>query len=500
MKLKISKALLCILTILTIIVTSAFSVFGADSCKVTLSASKSSIKAGEEVTISVTLAPSSKGVGGFNFSVTYDTSKFEFVSGEKGSGYENITLYNGAAGVSGYNSDNVKQSYKIATFKFKAKSNISGKVAFSVNTKELFYVDGTGDYVDITPTVSKANVSVESAQTTTTTTKKTTTTTTTKKTTTTTTTKKTTTTTTTKKKTTTTTITPKKTTTTTTTPKKTTTTTTTPKQTTTTTTPVTVTSLTTTTPPETVTTPTETTTVATTTPAETTTEETTTTTAEIKIPENFDTYMFKYVYDSVDVFAENEDSNFIFDLSEYVDDFSKSYDLTVYVQVDGDVNASVAYNMDGQWTQNYFKTSDKIAEWNVENIKLEDYDTLIHIPVYFMSTGTTYIVGAVVVKDSQTGEILYNGLEKISTPPTENPESTTTLPPQTTPDGTEDLSKFTQNSSTTVKNNSPQEKTILPYLIVIIIPVLFLVVSGLLIVIIIKNITDAKKNNQSDDE
>lgn len=500
MKKSLNKAFLCFITVLIILITSVFPAFGADSCSIVLTSSKSSVKAGEEVTITLKLSPSSKGVAGFTITLTYDKNKFDFVSSAKGSGYDDYLDCNGLI-VSGMSySKNVTASANIATFKFKAKSNVSGSGSFSATYSELFYYGSNSEpeYVDISAGITKANVTVNSATTTTTT--KATTTTTKKKTTTTTTTKKTTTTTTTTKKktTTTTTTTPKKTTTTTTTPKKTTTTTTTPKKTTTTTTPVTV-SQTTTTTPEVITTPATTTSVETiTTPPETTTEETTTTTV-ITPPENFDTYMFKFTYESTDVFAENDQSNFIFDLSDYVDDFSKTYDLNVYVQVDGDVNGAICYNMNGEWTSNYFKSSDEIAPWEVKGIKLEESDSLIHMPVYFMSTGTSYTVGAIVVKDSVTGEIVYNGLEKITDIPDD--PATSTTPSQT--EISDSVASLTTTKSAVSTDKSPQKVFFLVYLVLFAIPILFVIVSVVLIIIVIKNIKDAKniaENSNDTDE
>lgn len=488
MKLNLKKAFLSLTTIIAIIVSSIFPVFGADDNKISLSASKSSIKAGEEVTVTMKISPSGSGVCSFQIDVNYDSSKFDFVSVEKGSGYDYIQKGNGIARVTGYNyDDNNTSASNVATFKFKAKSNASGKGTFSASVSVLSKFDNSGKIVNASYSTSNASVTVNSATTTTTTTKVTTTTTK----------KKTTTTTTTKKKTTTTTTTKKKTTTTTTTPKKTTTTTTTPKQTTTTTSPVTVSSTTTTTPIDTTSVETTTTT------AQTTPEETTTTAVEIKIPEKLpDEYMFRYIYDSVDVFEETEESNFIFDLSDYVDDFTKSYDIGVFVQIDGSVNGAVCYNMNNEWVFNNFKSTDKIAEWYVEDVKLESYDTMIHIPVYFMSTGSTFTIGTIVVWDNETKEVVYNGLENVNNGSEETTTTTTgkldEILPQSSSSSVGTTAPSYSKTTQTASKSSGLSKAI-PLLIFVAIPVLFVIVAVILIIIVVKNIKDGKNNNVSDD-
>lgn len=495
MNTRFKRAIISCLTTLTVILTFISPVFASDNAVVAVVASKSEIKQGETVTVSVKLSPSTKGVTSFQMLLKYDSSKFKLESWTKGSGYDDIkgnqNFTSSSAKIIGYNEDgNTKSAQIISTYTFTALKNASGKGTFSIAVERLSYLDDKGKIVDVSFSTSSANVSINAPVTTTTTTKATTTT------------KKTTTTTTTPKKTTTTTTTtPKKTTTTTTTPKKTTTTTTTPKKTTTTTTTVTV-------PTTTTTSVATTTTPATTTPTEITTPETTTTTVNnvVEIPQTLPKkHLFKYIYDSVDPFEETEKSNFIFDLKDYVDDFSKSYDISVFIEIDGTVNGAVCYNMNGYWNSNNFKSTDKISEWNVKGIKLEPSDTFIHIPVYFMSTGSTFTIGTIVVWDSETGEIVYNGLEENADNTEDNPSEDTTT---TTTNKLDEITPETSVKPTTTTTPAyssdyqpkPQLENKSPVWIIIFVPVVFAIAVIILIIILFKKAKDFRNDSDNDDD
>lgn len=439
MKLSIKKAVAGILAGVMLVTTMAVSsVFAATSNKITISTSKTTAKPEESFDATVGFTAGDDGVSGFTIELKYDSSKLTLNSYSAGTGSA-LTLSankisNGTVRVTGFTmGDAVKSDFNILNANFTVKSGVTGTANLYISVSEISTYNAKGDIVNATcsaPSSSSPKKVTIDAPVTTTTTTTTKVTTTTKKTTTT----------------------PKPTTTTTkitTTTKK---TTTTPKATTTTKKTTTTPKATTTTAPSTTTTPTATTTtsptttttaVTTTIPSDTTTIDTTTPSQQTEpiytdnngyvAPE---TPVFEYTYEGEEHFMESDESNYFFDMNDYVTDFSKEYDLILVVEGDKKINGAIGYNVNGQWTTKNFKILEAgVDYWEVDKILFDKNDAMVHVPIYFMDNGATFKIHQLVIADSESGEVVYNSAPPPEITPEDNPvdiEEITTTTQQTT--------------------------------------------------------------------
>lgn len=390
--------------IATTAVTTSISASNANT--ITVSPTVTSAKAGESFDVMIGYEPGSDGVAAFTIDLHYDSDKLEVyepTSEELEGKYDvstkfsyvsfNYTYSESVVRITGYSINNVKTKSNLALVTFKVKSGAKDSAGFWIDVDTMTTVDSDGNLKDASYSVPtktsmvKLPIKTQSAATTTTSKKTTaasavttvvtnsgannpvtTTASTTKA-----------------------------------------TTTTTPKETSAPSVNTTTENAVTTSAPQV------------TTPADSTTEAVTTiVTEESTLPdENEDNQdseedtaadlpLFEFTQSSEEDFAESDESNYKFNLGEYVSDFSKGYDIEIYVKTTGSVNGAIGFNdASGSWTsQNFIMTEAGEDVWLVDNVILNENDADVYVPIYYVGRGATFSVMKVVVRDSATKEIV----------------------------------------------------------------------------------------------
>lgn len=401
---RIALSLATAFLMISSIVTMATSAAGTN--RLTLSADKTDVQAGDTFNVTVGLAPDSSGIAGFTVSLHYDSSKLSvYIPSEEelestydvSSKFSVIANY-AAAGdtikIVGANlkGSNVKQTTDLALATFTVKDGASGDLGFWFEVETLVRAtdDGyeTASYsaptqnapykvngpVKATSSVSKATTTTVKSETTTTTTTASTTVKTTKAT----------------DKSETSSVTSKE------------------------------------TAAETATSKETTTTAKQTTAAETTTQPVTTESSEP---------LFTYEQGAND-FQSEEALQYGFRLSDYITDYSKNYNIKINFNTTGNINGAIGMLVDGVWNsqsnKSYGVTQDS---WTYENLDPNSTSDLVYMQVYYMKAFaelevTSIEVTAVGEEDTVIGAVTKT--PAVEAPAEETSAETTSAPAETT--------------------------------------------------------------------
>lgn len=442
---RIALSLATAFLMISSIVTVATSAAGTN--RLTLSADKTDVQAGDTFNVTVGLAPDSSGIAGFTVSLHYDSSKLSvYIPSEEelestydvSSKFSVIANY-AAAGdtikIVGANlkGSNVKQTTDLALATFTVKDGATGDLGFWFEVETLVRAidDGyeTASYsaptqnapykvngpVKATSSASKATTTTVKSETTTTTTTASTTVKTTKAT------------------------------------DKSETSSVTSKETAAETTKATA--------AETATSKETTMTAKQTTDAETTTQPVTTESSEP---------LFTYEQGAND-FQSEEALQYGFRLSDYITDYSKNYNIKINFNTTGNINGAIGMLVDGVWNsqsnKSYGVTQDS---WTYENLDPNSTSDLVYMQVYYMKAFselevTSIEVTAVGEEDTVIGAVtktpaVQAPAEETSAETTSAPVETTSAPAETTAE-TEETKPETTTSAEPAQPEQTSEET-----------------------------------------
>ena len=441
------------------------SISASDANRITISPAKTSVNPGESFDVMVGYEPGDDGIAAFTIDLHYDNTKLEVyepTSDELNGKYNVNTKFNyvsfnytyspSVVRITGYSMNNVKTNSNLALVTFKVKSGAKDSAGFWIDVDTMTTVDTDGSLKDAAYSVptktSMVKLPIKTQSATTTTTKPATTTTTAK--------------TTTKVQTQASANNPA------TTSQSTTKVTTTP---TVTTTPQVTTTTQAATTPEVITTPEMTTTPSVTTPIVSDTENVTTTPTVTTSPEDNDAPeteetptepIFEYTYNGEGDFEENDESNYKFNLSEYVSDFSKSYNIIFKLRATAGVNGAIGFNVDGSWTtENLRFTEAGEAEVTVSDVMLDANDADIYVPIYYMANGATFAIDEISVSEILEEEAI----------PEENPDEDEIIDDEPAEDE-EDVPENVTDELPPANDENPHTEGGMPIWAIVAIPIL----------------------------